>query len=136
MAAKKASIINNCNLNWTPIISLLGFTPCLSTRYLNTFTERDEDNSQFEGNCAVVIGTLSVLLFSPDRIPIIIEVETYLTIPGIKEVLLEIFPRNFFLVFINNGNFLLPLFFLAFFLGLNFSFDKVETRPVKSSGSS
>ena len=78
----------------------------------------------------VIIGTLSVLFFSPDRIPIIIEVESIFTVPGIKEILLEIFPRNFFLVFINNGNFLLPVFFLASFLGLNFSFDKVETRPV------
>lgn len=77
-----------------------------------------------------IFGTLSALVLSPDRIPIIIEEEAVFSIPGIKDVLLQIFPRNFFQVFNDGGNFLLPLYFLSFFLGLNFTFDRLVTRPV------
>ncbi|HDQ15017.1 MAG TPA: dicarboxylate/amino acid:cation symporter, partial [Sediminispirochaeta sp.] len=34
-----------------------------------------------------------------------------------------------FKIFVDSGDFLLPLVFFALFLGLNFSFDKVLTRP-------
>lgn len=78
----------------------------------------------------VVIGTLSVIVISPERVPIIIEESVEFTLPDIKDVLLSVFPKNLFQVFGLGGNFMFPLFFLAFFLGLNFAFDKVITRPV------
>ncbi len=77
-----------------------------------------------------ILGTLSVLIFSPERIPILIEEEVRYSVPGIREVLMQIFPKNAFRVFIPDGNFLLPLSFLSFFLGLNFSFDRLVTKPV------
>lgn len=77
-----------------------------------------------------LFGALSAIVLSPDRIPIIIEEESPFSVPGLKEVLLQVFPRNFFQVFYNNGSYLLPVCFLSFFLGLNFTFDRLITRPV------
>jgi Na+/H+-dicarboxylate symporter len=77
----------------------------------------------------VIIGAVSVVLISPERIPIIIEESVQFSLPDVKEVLLKIFPKNLFLVFGHSGDFMFPLFFLAFFLGLNFAFDRLITRP-------
>ncbi len=77
----------------------------------------------------VLIATGIVLLFSPDRIPIIIEDQISYNFPGYRDILKSVFPMSLFQVFTENSNFLLPVTFLGFFLGLNFSFDKVMTRP-------
>ena len=77
----------------------------------------------------VVIGTLTVLLLAPDRIPIIIEAERTITLPGFREILQMVFPRNLFTLLNNDGNYLLPIYFFSFFLGLNFFFDRIVTRP-------
>ncbi len=76
-----------------------------------------------------VIGTFSVLAISPARIPIIIEEEVVYALPTIKEMLLRIFPRNLFRVFPETGNFLVPIYVIAFLLGLNFTFDRLVTKP-------
>jgi Na+/H+-dicarboxylate symporter len=78
----------------------------------------------------VVIGILAILLLSPQRIPITIEQEPPLIIPSLKETLLGIFPANLFALFALDGSNLLPLAFLAFFIGINASFDRTVTRPV------
>jgi aerobic C4-dicarboxylate transport protein len=77
----------------------------------------------------VLIATGTVLLFSPDRIPIIIEKQINYSFPGYQNILLSIFPMSLFQIFTENNNFLLPITFLGFLLGYNFSFDKVMTRP-------
>ena len=76
-----------------------------------------------------IIGAVSVLLMAPERIPIVIEEEVAFATPTLKEILLLVFPRNLFQLFNDSGRFLLPLCFLSFFLGLNFTFDRLETRP-------
>ncbi len=76
-----------------------------------------------------IIGTVSVVVISPARIPIIIEESVRFSLPTFKEMLLTIFPANSFHVFIQSGNFMFPLYFLAFFLGLHFTFDKLVTKP-------
>ena len=76
-----------------------------------------------------IIGAGSVLLMSPERIPIVIDEEVTFSTPTLKQIILQLFPRNYFKVFTETGNFLLPLFFLSFFLGLNFTFDRLITRP-------
>ena len=76
-----------------------------------------------------LLGTLSVLILSPSRIPIIIEQGSPLGIQPFPEYLRELFPLNLFQIFNNSGNFLLPVFFLALLMGLNLSFDKQLTRP-------
>ncbi|MGC9312119.1 MAG: dicarboxylate/amino acid:cation symporter [Sediminispirochaetaceae bacterium] len=81
------------------------------------------------GVLLVGIGTISVFLLNPERIPIIIETEQVYSLPGFREMLTDILPDNLFHIFIRSGNFLLPLVLFSLFLGLNFSFDKFLSKP-------
>jgi aerobic C4-dicarboxylate transport protein len=76
-----------------------------------------------------VVGTLSTIVFAPDRIPIIIEEEIIYSVPSLSQVLLSIFPRNLFAVATVTGDHLLPIFIFALILGLNLTFDRLATRP-------
>ena len=78
----------------------------------------------------IIIGTLSVLVFPPERIPITIEADRAFIPVSVIDGLKVIFPRNLFGVFFGSGDFLLPLVVLAFLLGLNMDFDRQLTRPV------
>ena len=78
----------------------------------------------------VAIGIVTVLIFSPERIPIIIEEEQVRQNPGVREMLLAIFPKNLFQVLVGNGEILLPLIVLAFIIGVNLTFDQRVTGPV------
>jgi len=78
----------------------------------------------------IIIGTLSVLVFPPERIPITIEAERAFSPVSVIDGLKVIFPRNLFAVFFGSGDFLLPIVVLAFLLGLNMDFDQQLTRPV------
>ena len=75
-----------------------------------------------------VFGTVSVLLLSPERIPVFIQENTQIALPGFYDTILSIFPRNFFAVFFQNGNMILPVFIAAALIGFNLNFDKVVTR--------
>ncbi len=77
----------------------------------------------------VIFGTLSIVVLSPARIPIIDEQHIAFSLPSFKDILFQLFPRNLFKIFGNEGGFLLPIYFLSFFIGLNFSFDRLITRP-------
>jgi Na+/H+-dicarboxylate symporter len=79
----------------------------------------------------VIIGTLSVLVFPPERIPITtITAERTLLPVSILDGFRLIFPRNTFAVFFGSGEFLLPLMVLAFLIGVNLDFDRQLTRPI------
>jgi Na+/H+-dicarboxylate symporter len=79
----------------------------------------------------VLIGTLSVLVFPPERIPVTtISAERTLSPVSVFGGLRAIFPGNSFAVFFTNGAFLLPVLVLAFLLGLNLDFDRQLTRPI------
>jgi Na+/H+-dicarboxylate symporter len=78
----------------------------------------------------IIIGTLSVLVFPPERIPITVEAERAFSAVSVIDGLKVIFPRNLFSVFFGSGDFLLPIVVLAFLLGLNMDFDRQLTRPV------
>jgi aerobic C4-dicarboxylate transport protein len=78
----------------------------------------------------VGIGTGIVLLIAPERIPIIVETEVVHAFPSFKDLIFQIFPNNLFNIFTGDGNILFPVVFFSLFLGLNFSFDKVLSRPV------
>jgi aerobic C4-dicarboxylate transport protein len=84
------------------------------------------------GSCLilVVVGIVSVLIFSPQRIPIPVAQENATRLPGIQETLLNIFPSNLFQVFAGSGQILIPLAVLAFLLGANLNFDPRVTSPV------
>ncbi len=78
----------------------------------------------------VVIGLLSVLIFSPEPIPIIIESEQALALPNLREIVFAVFPENLFQVLVGSGQILLPVMVLAFLLGTNLTFDPRITSPV------
>ncbi len=75
-----------------------------------------------------VFGSVSVLLISPERIPVFIEESAKVTQQGFYNTLLAIFPRNFFSVILQNGDQILPIFIMAVLVGFNMNFDKVVTR--------
>lgn len=81
------------------------------------------------GILLTALGLAAVLLLSPERIPIIVETERAFSFPGYRDIVFSVLPNNLFRVFSNHGDFLLPVAFFALFLGLNFSFDKISTRP-------
>ena len=79
----------------------------------------------------VIIGTLSVLVFPPERIPITtITAEKTLSPVSILEGLKRIFPANMFGLFFGTGDFLMPVMVLGFLLGVNLDFDRQLTRPI------
>ena len=78
----------------------------------------------------IIIGTLSVLVFPPERIPITVEAARAFSPVSVIDGLKVVFPRNLFAVFFGSGDFLLPVVLLAFLLGLNMDFDRQLTRPV------
>jgi aerobic C4-dicarboxylate transport protein len=78
----------------------------------------------------VLIGTVSVLVFPPERIPITVEADKALQAVSVYDGLTSIFPRNLFTIFFHNGDFLFPLMVLAFLLGVNMDFDRQLTRPI------
>ena len=78
----------------------------------------------------IVIGTLSVLVFPPERIPITVETQKAFAPVSLMRGLAAIFPKNLFSVLGGSGDFLLPLMVLAFLLGVNLDFDRQLTRPI------
>jgi aerobic C4-dicarboxylate transport protein len=78
----------------------------------------------------VIIGVLSAVAFSPDRIPVMPEESDKFNVPGLQETLLTVFPKNFFAAIVGSGDFILPLFVVAFILGANLTFDKGLTKPI------
>lgn len=76
----------------------------------------------------VLIGTLSVLLLSPQRIPLFIQEGETIGLPTFGAVLLDVFPKNAFQVFVGSGDFVLPVFVLAVLLGV------IATGDDRSSG--
>jgi len=78
----------------------------------------------------IVTGIVSTLIFSPERIPVLLEQKETLEILPFKEHLLAIFPTNLFSVFNSSGSFILPVLFLALLIGLNLNYDRITTKPV------
>jgi Na+/H+-dicarboxylate symporter len=81
------------------------------------------------GFLLTLIGTGSVLLFSPSRIPVIIESGSASSFPNVLEMFRAVFPPNLFSLFDGEKAYLFPYIILAILLGSGFSFDKVLSRP-------
>ena len=78
----------------------------------------------------VVLGVVFVLVLTPERIPIIATPPIAFQIPSFGDLILRLFPTNAFLVLVEQGDFFLPLLFLAFVLGLNLTYDRQIARSV------
>ncbi len=80
----------------------------------------------------VVLGIIVTSIFSPARIPILIEEQQDLITLNLGEGILEIFPSNMFSSLATEGAYLLPVCIFAFFLGMGLSYDRNYTKPVIS----
>jgi Na+/H+-dicarboxylate symporter len=84
----------------------------------------------------ITLGIIVTLLFPPARIPILIE-EQYETVSlHVSDMLLGLFPANTFTALVNDGVYLLPAWFLAFFLAMGLGLDRNYSKPVLSIGDS
>ena len=84
----------------------------------------------------ITLGIIVTLLFSPARIPIIIE-EQYETVSlHIPDLVMGLFPSNLFSALVNNGVYILPAWFLAFFLAMGLGLDRNYSKPVLTLGDS
>ncbi len=79
---------------------------------------------------STILGVLITLVFSPERIPVLLEKKSVEVFPPLSSQIFAIFPKNLFSIFADNGNFLIPTAFLALLLGVNLGFDKTITKPV------
>lgn len=77
-----------------------------------------------------VVGLLSVVALSPERVPIVIVEAKDLPTPRLMATLIQTVPSNLFQVLVGDGVALLPVVVFAIILGLNLDFDKVTTRPI------
>ncbi|OHD14879.1 MAG: hypothetical protein A2Z96_07200 [Spirochaetes bacterium GWB1_48_6] len=78
----------------------------------------------------VLLGSLIILLVSPQPIPITSRKESQLIFKNIGDTFANILPKNAFQILTGGEDFLLPLYVLSFILGLNLNFDKDMSRPV------
>ena len=84
----------------------------------------------------ITLGIIVTLVFSPARIPILIE-EQYETVSlHVSDMILGLFPSNLFSALVNDGFYLLPAWFLAFFLAMGLGLDRNYSKPVLSLGDS
>ena len=77
-----------------------------------------------------VLGLVSVLVLSPDRIPIVPVEQPPPAVPGVLDLINATVPANLFQVLVSDGSLLLPLLVLAVILGLHLGFDTAVTAPV------
>ncbi|GHV83122.1 transporter [Spirochaetia bacterium] len=78
----------------------------------------------------IVLGITAALVFSPERIPILLDQSAEEIVFNPAQNILNIFPSNMFAVFSGDGIYLFPLCVLAFFIALGLSYDKNYTKPV------
>ncbi|MGA2546116.1 MAG: cation:dicarboxylase symporter family transporter [Rectinemataceae bacterium] len=76
-----------------------------------------------------VVGVVIAAVVRPARIPLVADAASAGKVPGVKDLLLAVFPESPFAALVS-GQFLLPTYFLALLLGLAFSHDRSATKPV------
>jgi len=90
------------------------------------------------GGAAFIItaGIMVTLFFSPARIPIPIEAQFESVSLNIPDMIMELFPSNFFSALVNDGLYLLPAWILAYFLAMGLGLDRHYSKPILSLGDS
>jgi Na+/H+-dicarboxylate symporter len=78
----------------------------------------------------VAVGLLAVIIFPPARIPILIEGQKGAVALDVPGAALGLFPTNAFAALAVDGDFLLPLCVLAFFLGAGLSYERNYSKHV------
>jgi len=77
----------------------------------------------------VVLGTLTLGVLRPGRIPIIIKETEVLRLPRGLDLLERVFPNNMFEIFTGDGSYLLPVLIAALMLGIAFHYPKAHATP-------
>lgn len=77
----------------------------------------------------IIAGMLVTLIFSPDRIPILMQEDLDYSILHWADYLDRIIPENLFSLISQGSELLLPLIALSFLLGYHFFFDKEQAEP-------
>jgi Na+/H+-dicarboxylate symporter len=80
----------------------------------------------------IALGIGAIQLFSPQRIPVLIEQEAEVISFIPQQNLLDIFPSNMLSVLSDSGVYIFPLCVFAFFLAFGLSYDRNYTKPVIS----
>jgi Na+/H+-dicarboxylate symporter len=80
----------------------------------------------------ITSGIAVTLLFSPGRIPVLIEHQSEEIFFSPAQNLLDIFPSNMLFTLFNDGVYIFPLCVFAFFLALGLCYDKNYTKQVIS----
>lgn len=77
----------------------------------------------------VLIGVFSMVIFRPERIPIIVKEGEVLELPSLVSMAEKVFPSNLFSVFVADSAFLLPVFTAAVLFGLAFHYQRAHAEP-------
>jgi len=77
----------------------------------------------------LLAGMLVTLIFSPERIPILMQDDLNVSVIHWEDYLNKLIPNNLFTLFSEGAEILLPLLGLSFLLGYHFFFDKEQAEP-------
>ncbi|GMO39980.1 MAG: cation:dicarboxylase symporter family transporter [Termitinemataceae bacterium] len=80
----------------------------------------------------IAIGIIFAFVFSPTRIPILIEQQSEELIFNPQQNVLDLFPSNMLSVFSGDEVYIFPLCVFAFFMALGLGYDKIYTKGVLS----
>lgn len=81
---------------------------------------------------AVLFAAVLTLLLSPQRLSHIVPESEVFEVPPLSDFLLSVIPSNMLGVFFNPYGILFPVIVLAFFIGLNLSFDRLATKSIST----
>ncbi|MEI6875715.1 MAG: cation:dicarboxylase symporter family transporter, partial [Spirochaetota bacterium] len=74
------------------------------------------------------IGVLVAAIFHPGRIPLVADSVAAMSALGVEQILGTVFPSSVFAT-LTQGDYLLPICFLAILMGLAFSHERALTKP-------
>jgi Na+/H+-dicarboxylate symporter len=84
------------------------------------------------GVFVIAMGIIVTLVFTPARIPILVEEQVEAISLYLPESVMELFPSNMFSALIDKDVFLLPICVCVFFFSVGLSYDRSYTKPVIS----
>ena len=80
----------------------------------------------------IILGILVTLIFTPSRIPILIEEQFEIISLNMAQNILDVFPSNMLSVLTGEGLYLFPVCVFAFFLGMGLSYDRNYSKSILS----
>ncbi|MDR0909844.1 MAG: cation:dicarboxylase symporter family transporter [Spirochaetaceae bacterium] len=78
----------------------------------------------------ITLGQLAVILFPPERIPIMIEEQQAAPVIEMRSLIDQLIPSNMFTALTGAGVYLLPLYVFVFVFAIGLSYDKTHTKSI------